>query len=260
MDKEKAKVSLTEDYAFIKNKYALKGYDILGVFLYGSQNYNVDTPSSDFDSMAILIPSIENLITKPNGISTTYFSVGEDNHQIIVKDIATFNRLLYKGSITSSEILFSKACITNFFYEDTFENYYLNNKEIIALINPLSLYRSVLKQIQHLPKSETRYMNDFRMVYTLKKLQEGQSFEEALYLDKVTAASLKTIKERGNGSYLEDWDKLITDFQADTNLEKFFMDLNDNCLSKEVIFSILIRGATKLIQLYEENIKAHFTE
>lgn len=252
MDKEKAKVSLTEDYAFIKNKYALKGYDILGVFLYGSQNYNIDTPSSDFDSMAILIPSIKNLIIEPNGINTTYFSMGEDNHQIVVKDIATFNRLLYKGSITSSEILFSKACIINFFYEDTFEIYYLNNKETVALISPLSLYKSVEKQIQHLPKNKSRYVNDYRMVYTLKKLQEGETFEEALYLDEVTAASLKAIKEHGNGSYLEDWDKLITDFQTDINLEKFFMDLEDDCLSKEVIFSILTKGATKLIQLYEE--------
>ena len=35
--------------------------NVMGVFLYGSQNYGINTPTSDVDTKAILIPSINKI-------------------------------------------------------------------------------------------------------------------------------------------------------------------------------------------------------
>ena len=40
-------------------------YQILGIFLYGSQNYNIATEKSDVDTKAIIIPTVEQLAFKP---------------------------------------------------------------------------------------------------------------------------------------------------------------------------------------------------
>ena len=46
-------------YNMVIEKY---GEDnVLGVFLYGSQNYHTDTKDSDVDTKAILIPTLEDL-------------------------------------------------------------------------------------------------------------------------------------------------------------------------------------------------------
>ena len=37
---------------------------IFGIFLYGSQNYGLDTENSDVDTKAIIIPTIEDLCQK----------------------------------------------------------------------------------------------------------------------------------------------------------------------------------------------------
>lgn len=52
--------SLMVDVRFIEDKYP--NYDVLGVFLYGSQNYNLDTDDSDVDSIIVLVPSIKALL------------------------------------------------------------------------------------------------------------------------------------------------------------------------------------------------------
>lgn len=46
-----------------------KGYDVLAVNLYGSQNYGVDTPESDYDFKALIFPSLEDVILNKKRVS-----------------------------------------------------------------------------------------------------------------------------------------------------------------------------------------------
>lgn len=55
--------TLYEDYVFVRERY-VKDYDILGTFFYGSQNYGLDTVSSDFDSITLIIPKLSTLVKK----------------------------------------------------------------------------------------------------------------------------------------------------------------------------------------------------
>ena len=48
--------------------YICKHYNkdqILGIFLYGSQNYGTDLPTSDIDTKAIYIPNLSELAFEP---------------------------------------------------------------------------------------------------------------------------------------------------------------------------------------------------
>lgn len=83
------------------------GYNIAGIFLRGSQNYNVDIQtasySSDVDSVAIVIPTLDNLVTKAKMISKEV--VMPDDSHVIVKDVRLLSNLFYQANSTFLEIL-----------------------------------------------------------------------------------------------------------------------------------------------------------
>ena len=45
---------------------------LIGVFLYGSQNYNADTEFSDVDTKAIYVPTLQQLTTEHPDKATTF--------------------------------------------------------------------------------------------------------------------------------------------------------------------------------------------
>ena len=51
-------------------------YQILGIFLYGSQNYNIATEKSDVDTKAIIIPTVEQLAFEPVRVEIIEFGDG----------------------------------------------------------------------------------------------------------------------------------------------------------------------------------------
>ena len=52
-------------------------YQILGIFVYGSQNYGLATQNSDIDTKAVIIPTIEDLALHPVKTKTLIFDNGE---------------------------------------------------------------------------------------------------------------------------------------------------------------------------------------
>lgn len=83
-------------------------YNVFYVWLYGSQNYNLDTPSSDFDFKVLIIPSLEDLVRKQKPLSTMYEF---DWWQVEVKDIRNYIESAVKVNINFLEIL-----CTQYFY------------------------------------------------------------------------------------------------------------------------------------------------
>ena len=47
------------------------GYNVVGVFLYGSQNYELDYEGSDVDSKAIVLPTLSDIVLNKQPVSTT---------------------------------------------------------------------------------------------------------------------------------------------------------------------------------------------
>lgn len=91
-------------------------YDYMYMGLYGSQNYKLDTESSDVDAKAIVVPRLKDLINNKE-VSKTYGSPEEG--LVDVKDIRIMFQQFLKMNVNFLEILFTKEFATNlFFYKE----------------------------------------------------------------------------------------------------------------------------------------------
>ena len=92
---------LRKDYIYVSGL----GYEVFGVFLQGSQNYQLDYEGSDIDTKCIILPSAEDLILNKKPVSTTL--ILKDNSHIDVKDIRLMWNCFKKQNINYLEILFT---------------------------------------------------------------------------------------------------------------------------------------------------------
>lgn len=110
---------LKKDYDYVRTL----GYEVFGVFLQGSQNYQLDYEGSDIDTKCIVLPSAEDVILNKPPVSTTL--ILEDNSHIDLKDIRLMWQCFRKQNINYLEILF-----TEFFYIPY--DYYLDWMDMTA--------------------------------------------------------------------------------------------------------------------------------
>lgn len=115
---------LHEDFDYVTSI----GYNVLGVFLQGSQNYQLDYPGSDIDTKAILIPSFIDFVLNRKPVSTTL--VLPSNEHIDLKDIRLMHECFRKQNINFIEILFTKYRHLNPEYEAIYQPMFNNNEKI----------------------------------------------------------------------------------------------------------------------------------
>lgn len=78
-------------------------FHILGIFLYGSQNYQLDTPTSDIDTVVLCVPSLKRLILGKGSLSiVNNLPSGEKQ---VIWDLRHFFNSLKKQSSGSLELL-----------------------------------------------------------------------------------------------------------------------------------------------------------
>ena len=119
---------LKDDFDYVSSL----GYNVLGIFLQGSQNYNLSYSGSDIDTKAILIPSFEDFVLNKKPVSTTL--IREDNSHIDIKDVRLMHDCFRKQNINFIEILFTKYKYLNPDYKELYQPMFDNN-ELIAHYN-----------------------------------------------------------------------------------------------------------------------------
>ena len=93
-----------------------KDYDAVMTVLVGSQNYGLDTEKSDFDTFTFVLPSLRDVATMRDPVSTTR----EDEYgHINIKDIRLALNLLKKTSPNSVECFASRNRIIDAGYYDS---------------------------------------------------------------------------------------------------------------------------------------------
>lgn len=93
-----------------------KDYDAVMTVLVGSQNYGLDTDKSDFDTFTFVLPSLRDVATMRDPVSTTK----EDEYgHINIKDIRLALNLLKKTSPNSVECFASPNRIIDARYHDS---------------------------------------------------------------------------------------------------------------------------------------------
>lgn len=137
--KEHIKNRLKAHYKYIESL----GYEIIGVFLQGSQNYNLDIYekdyTSDIDTKCIVLPTLDNLIKGNQMVSTKYDFEGE---QIDVKDVRVMMEMWKKQNQSYLEILFTDYKIINPKYKSYLKEI-LDMKNDIVQLNPPQLARCI---------------------------------------------------------------------------------------------------------------------
>lgn len=121
---------LKEHYNYIKDKY-----EVLGIFLQGSQNYELDVYENDYksdiDTKAIILPNLDDIIYKYKPISTTI--ILDNNEHIDVKDIRVMFDMFTKQNVNFIEILFTRFKIINPKYKKLFQPILDNNEKIARM-------------------------------------------------------------------------------------------------------------------------------
>ena len=126
--REQIYTRIDSDYEYVQNL----GYNVLGVFLQGSQNYHLDYEGSDIDTKAIIIPSFEDFVLNRKPVSTTL--ILPSNEHIDLKDIRLMHDCFRKQNINFLEILFTEYFAINNDYYDIYQPMF-ENKERIAHYN-----------------------------------------------------------------------------------------------------------------------------
>lgn len=105
-----------------------KGYDVIYVGLYGSQNYNLDDEQSDIDVKAIIMPSLHDIIFR----KVTSTTVECEKGNIDVKDLITFYDVIKKGNFSYIESIQTKYSIGDKYIKKLFSKFEVNKKSVLG--------------------------------------------------------------------------------------------------------------------------------
>lgn len=186
--------SLKAHYEYVCKHYHKQ--QILGVFLYGSQNYNTDTPTSDVDTKAIYIPTLEELAFNQPVSKELVLPNGEHCE---VKDIREMVKNFKKQNINFLEVLFTKHYIINPKYEQLWDEFFITNREKIARYDVDAAVKSMTHQAIHTlnqdPTNPKKVSNALRLLYFLEGYIRQDDYMSCLCSYNNRAEILRNIKE-----------------------------------------------------------------
>ena len=113
---------------------------IVGLFLQGSQNYELDLPGSDVDTKLIVVPSFKDIALARKPVSTTHLRANEEH--IDFKDIRLYMETFRKQNLNFLEILFTPFTMINSMYFDQWDRLQ-EARESIARMNPWRAVKSM---------------------------------------------------------------------------------------------------------------------
>ena len=227
------------------------GHKVLGVFLQGSQNYNLDYESSDIDTKCIVLPNFEDICLNKKMVSTTH--VLESGEHLDLKDIRKMIHNFKKQNINFLEILFTDYYVLNPEYYDLWMPL-IDNKEAIAHYDVVTnmratsgmcyeKFKALCKDTPAQHDEIVKYGWASKQLHHCKRLREfaeryanGVSFEECLISKNYD--DLVEIKSRGHELYtLEEAVELADKYQSESLVicKEFELEFEDkNIINKKV--------------------------
>ena len=115
---------------FVEYKKILenKGYNVIYIGLYGSQNYNVDDEQSDIDCKAIILPNLHDIIFR----KVTSITIELETGAIDVKDLITFYNVIKKGNFSYIEAIDTPYSIGDNYVKELFRQIRPNLKSMLG--------------------------------------------------------------------------------------------------------------------------------
>jgi hypothetical protein len=171
------------------------GYEPVGVFLVGSQNYELDYEGSDIDTKAIVLPSFKDFILRNKEVSFTH--VLPSNEHIDVKDIRLMFGNFKKQNINFLEILFTKYSLMNEKYASLYRPMFDNREAIASYDNYASMntmagmayekrkalchpYPSIVDKIEKFGYDPKQLHHIIRLREFIERRVNGETYEACL--------------------------------------------------------------------------------
>lgn len=111
-----------------------RDYHIEGVYLQGSQNYNVHTEKSDVDSKMVVLPTLRSLIRDPKLTIDMDIPCKDGTvEKCSIKPYKDFEALFFKGNFNNLEILFTDYRIGDCYFTEILRN---RREELVKTIWP----------------------------------------------------------------------------------------------------------------------------
>lgn len=168
----------------------------VSLMAYGSQNYGLDTQSSDVDTRLIVLPSFEDIVLNKKPVS--YTKILPNDEHIDFKDIRLFIDCLKKQNMAYLECIFTPYKMASSEYWNEWQEL-LNEREAIAHYNPykaVKTMKGIAMEKYHAMEHEypsklevlAEYGYDPKQVSHLVRVQNftssylaGYPYEECLY-------------------------------------------------------------------------------
>ena len=227
MTKELIINHLQEQMHYAQKQLNLKDNQIVGIFLYGSQNYMLDTKNSDIDSTMVVLPTFSDMCLGKQPLSKEVCM--ENGEHINVKDIREYKNMLMKQNICFMETLYTEYFILNTAYEKIFTAYFINDRESISHMDRARTIKAVGNQlintINQGPTDNKKLANGKRLLYFLKNYTCGQRYMNCLQLEPNKRKELLELKA-GTSAYSQNEELKLKDSKQLTldteNLIKLF--------------------------------------
>lgn len=248
---------VNDQYKYVVSKY---GDHILGVFLYGSQNYNIHTENSDIDTKAIYIPTLDEIAAGVAPISKE-LPYGDSGEHIEVKDIRLMCQMWKKQNMNFLEILYTKFFVLNPKYADIFNQTFILYRSNISAYNIHQMIQSTIGQIKSTMKQAMAETTDpaavgkkiatcFRLCFFCNDFLENNltHYQDAMYIsDEGTRQTLLSLKRQSffNRETITTYAYLINDLCS--NLEKQANEFDVNQDNKRLVDAIFTSGTRRLI-------------
>lgn len=245
------------------NEVEKMGYEIVGVFLQGSQNYELAYENSDIDSKAIILPRFEDFVLNKTPVSTTH--VLENDEHVDLKDIRLMFECFKKQNINFVEILFTKYKIMNPKYEKLFQPL-IDNNELIARYNNYAAvnciagmsmekykalehpYPSLIDKIEKYGYDSKQLHHIIRLNEFIKRYINGEPYKECL----IPRNKEYLIAVKKNIHSLEEARKIAKELSKETKeIKDKYMNENKLEINKDA--ELLLRNV--LIEIMKHNFK-----
>ena len=104
-----------------------------GTYLYGSQNYKVDTARSDVDTVTLFVPSLDFAVWHNGPVNKELHL--ENGEKVVLKDIRTWTQGLMKGYPKDIELLLTQFNTTEYWRRNFCESYLYDT---FVYVNPVN--------------------------------------------------------------------------------------------------------------------------
>ena len=242
---------------------------ILGIFLFGSQNYELADTNSDVDSIILYVPSFDDICFQTKAPLSTIYNYLDGEH-IVIHDIRLYRNSLEKQSFNSIEILYTNYHIINEKYRNVFETFFINHREQLSKIDIDKLMLACVGQMRNrvnkLEPTSKELANALRLKYFIKHFHNGTaSFDDCMRLQGWDEEfnEVWNVKMIDTQDRTEEINKYIKELHNKLKIEteeefKIYSQGNGFRINKEAI-NILNDGVKEIMKYaFEKNDKPDF--